>query len=107
MSTWLALVEKLLPFVLSAIPKVPPSVIPIVMKGISDAEQIPGATGVQKKAAVMALVTDGLSGVDAVTGKPTVDVAGITNAVSQGIDTGVAVVNLVHAAQTPAAVVTE
>jgi hypothetical protein len=75
--------------------------VPIIVQGVADAQQQPGATGATKKAYVMALVTDAVTGANTV--KPgTIDAPTALTAASEGIDaviTSVNAVQLAHANQ--------
>lgn len=95
--------ELVAPIVLSA-SGVPVAIIPLAVHGIQLAETV-GAdkTGPEKKAIALDAVVTGLNGVNAV--KPgAVDVAQLTDVVSNGIDETVAAINAaknipVHPAQ--------
>ena len=96
---WLELIKNLAPIILALVPGVPPAIIPAIMHGITTAEGMPGATGAQKKAAVLDLVQVGMETANAVAGKTIVDPAGLSGVVGLGIDTAVNAVNIIHAAQ--------
>lgn len=99
---WLETVKALAPFILSVIPGVPAAIIPAVVQGITIAEQIPGATGDQKKAAALAEVQLGLQATNAV--RPgTIDTNATVAAVSAGIDATVKAINAIHSVNQPAA----
>lgn len=95
---WLELVRTLAPFILAAVPGVPPVLIPAIIHGIQTAEQIPGASGPQKKAAVLDLVSTGITAANTVAGRPLVNKAHVTGAVSAGIDATVNAVNAIRSA---------
>lgn len=94
--------EQIAPIALSVIPGVPPVLIPLVVHGIQTAEAIPGATGAQKKAAALDLVNTGIASTNAAAGKQVIDPTAI-NAVGEGIDTVVGVVNLINGKPAPLA----
>ena len=99
---WLSIVKMVVPFVLTAA-GVPPIIIPLVTGGIAEAQGIKGATGAQKKAHVLNLVSAGVTGMNAAAGKVIVDPTLAVTTTSSGIDTAVGVVNIVHQAHgTPA-----
>ncbi len=93
---WLDLVKNLAPFILAAVPGIPPVLIPAIVHGITVAEGLPGATGVQKKAAVIELVSTGLQTANTMAGKAVIDESSSIAAVSQGIDATVNAINAVH-----------
>ena len=95
MAKWLSLIGSIAPYVLLAIPGIPPVIIPAVVHGIQVAEGIQGASGAQKKAAVLDLVSTALTTVNGVT-PGSVDVEDALSAVSGGIDTTISVINTVH-----------
>lgn len=75
---------------------VPAPLATIVSEGLAEAQSIPGATGVDKKAHVMNLVNDWIAA-QAAAGHPVPDVDSLIESVSKGIDAGVAGVKAVHA----------
>ena len=93
---WLQAVIQLVPTVLAVIPGFPTALVPVITQAIQDAEQIPGATGPQKKAYVQQIAGDAVTVVNSAHGSTVLDPAATSTVVGQGIDTGVAVVNLVH-----------
>lgn len=103
---WASLALKFLPMVLSFIPRMPPSLGPLVANGIVEAEGIPGATGTEKKQHVLNLAADALVAINSAKNHQVVDVDQAMLAVSAGIDAGVAAVNVLHphVATTPATV---
>lgn len=90
------------PAVLSVVPGVPPVVIPLIVHGITEAEALPGATGAEKKAHVLALVNDGLMTANA-TGKVVIPTGDILASVSGGIDAAVTAVKAVKDSHKPEA----
>lgn len=89
------LVSQLGPIILPAA-GVPPALTGLIIHGITVAEQIPGASGSEKKAHVTELVKTGAEGVNAATGHPTVDAAQVSGAVSQGIDAVITTVKTIQ-----------
>ncbi len=63
--SWLSLIAQFAPFILAAIPGVPPGIIPFVAAGIQSAETIPGATGPQKLTAAVAIAQAGFGAAQA------------------------------------------
>ncbi len=96
--TWLLLAERFAPLILSFIPALHahPAIIPAISQGIQIAEQIPGASGADKKAAVVALVNTGIAAANASTSAPVIDQASTAAAVSAGIDATIAAINAIH-----------
>lgn len=90
-----ALVSQLGPIILP-MAGVPDTMTGLIVHGITIAQQMPGATGAQKKAYVLELVRTGAEGVNAATGKTTVDSAQITGAVGNGIDAVISAVDTIH-----------
>lgn len=70
-----------------------PMIAAVVAHGINEAEHIPGASGADKKAHAIALVHDGLAGLNAglaASGKaPVADPIELEHAVSEGIDAAI------------------
>lgn len=101
---WLSLVQVLAPAVLMAVPhgeKIAPY-IPIITTGIQEAEQIPGASGAEKKAHVVNLAMAAFQSLQQ-TGKVHLNQTDFSDTVSAGIDATVGTINLVHQAHAPAA----
>lgn len=97
---WKTLVLMLGPSVLANMPhgdRFAP-LVPTVLHGIVEAEQIKGATDVEKKAHVASLVLDAVAGVNQVSGRQRIDPTVASLVANHGIDAVVGVVNLVHAA---------
>lgn len=101
---WLALVNMILAPVLSTAmaakgvdPEVAATITKVAVDGVNEAENF-GGDGATKKAQVMALVDDALTGVNAATGTMKVDPAEVSALVGQGIDVGIKAVNDVHQA---------
>lgn len=96
---WFQLVTMLAPVILANVKggdKIAP-VIPAVVAGITEAEQIKGGTGEQKKAHVKGLATAAVAAANA-TGKIRLDDASVQASIDQGIDAVIAAVNAVHKA---------
>jgi hypothetical protein len=93
---WLQLAQLLAPIILSTIK---PELAPIagdISQGIQTAEQMVGAKGIQKLAYVQDLAAKTADAVNVAKGKVVVDPAGLNVAVEQGVNTTVAVLNLLH-----------
>ena len=102
---WLDVAEKLAPAVLSAIPGIPPTLVPIVVDAVQQAEGLTGANGADKKAAAMSIVGDAIKAFN--TAKKTVVIkeAAVMPLISAAVDAVVAAVNTTHdAAKSVAAV---
>jgi hypothetical protein len=95
--TWLQVLLKLAPTILAVIPGVPPALVPAIADGIAEAEAI-GGSGPDKKAHVIKLATDAVTGINAAKGSTVLDPTSTIQAVSAGIDTTIAVINTVKAA---------
>lgn len=97
---WLDLVKLLAPIVLANVKggdKIA-TVIPVVVQGIQEAEQIKGAKGPEKKDHVLNVTDAAVTALNA-TGKVKLDPQEVRATVSDGIDTVVQTVNLVHGAR--------
>ena len=68
---WFEIVKLVLPIVGIVVPGAAP-LVPMIMGGIHEAEQLPGADGPTKKAHVMNIVADGAQAASA-TGKVAID----------------------------------
>ena len=75
------------------------NLLPILIHGVQTAEMLKGASGAQKKQHVLALLGDGLTAVETVSGKKVLDVPEAKNAVSHSIDAVVAALNAVKKAK--------
>lgn len=92
---WLSDVGKLASFILPFIPGLPANLVPFIVNGIQIAETIPNASGPDKLAAAMKEVQNGVAAINTV--KPgSVDPNLVNSAVTNGINTVVAVTNLVN-----------
>ena len=96
MNKWLELVKLLAPIIVAS--TVPGGAVlgPLIAHGISEAEKMKGATGSEKKAHVLNLVSDGVAGINTAKGQEVLDPSATVDAASKAIDTTVAVVNLVN-----------
>ena len=97
---WKGILNLAAPFALS-MSGVPVALVPLVMHGISVAEDL-GGTGAEKKAKALDLVQTGAAAVNAATGKTYTDPALVTDTVSKGIDVAVQTTNIIHQAQSVA-----
>lgn len=88
------ILEQIAPIALSVVPGIPPVLVPVIVHGIQTAEKL-GGTGPEKKASAIDLVRTGILATNLAAGKQVVDPSTI-NAVSNGIDTVVGVVNVIH-----------
>lgn len=100
MKKWLAILKTFAPMIIAT--TVPGGAVigPLVTHAIEEAESIQGATGAEKKAHTIAIVQDGIAGLNAGAGKVVVDPAAVTTTLSHGIDTAVGVTNMLHKQQT-------
>lgn len=96
MLNWLDLVKLIAPIVVAA--TVPHGAVlgPLIATGISDAQQLQGASGTERKAIVLGLVTDGVIAINTAKGTEVLDPSAVHVAASQAIDTTVSIVNLIH-----------
>jgi len=95
MQKWLTLVTGLLPFILSVtIPGLPAMLVPVVIQGIYEAEQIKGARGPDKKQHVLSLVNLTITTTNAAANRTVIDATKVMPVVDRAIDTGIAIVNL-------------
>jgi hypothetical protein len=91
---WLRLVTLLAPVVLMAVPKAAP-IAPYVIAGITEAEQIKGASGPDKKTHALNVVEDGIKAINAVTASNKVLPAEGRAIAADVIDTVVMITNIV------------
>lgn len=92
---WITFALQFLPLVLAA-KGVPDAIIEPLVKASVEAEGFPGATGLEKKAHVMEIARDTIAVVNETAGKQTINPTRVIGLVSDGIDLGVRVVELVH-----------
>jgi hypothetical protein len=97
MKKFLSILQLVGPSIISAVVPGGPVIAQLVTDAIGKAQQIPGATGSEKKSFALQVITDGALSVNAGTGKPVLDNAALVNAASQGIDAVVSAVKLVQA----------
>lgn len=100
MKKWLSLALKLAPIVLAGVPGIPVVLVPLIAEAITDAEQIAGASGTEKKKHVLETVTAGIVVVNRAKGTQVMDPAVVTSVVSPAIDTTIGVINAVQKAHT-------
>ena len=95
LSKWLNLVTLIAPVVLANVKGGDriASMVPVIVSGITEAEQIAGASGAEKKAHVLNIVQAGVTAANA-TGKVHLDAADVQAIAGGGIDT---VINTLHA----------
>lgn len=93
MNRWLTLVTGMLPVIFTFIPKLPAVLVPVIIQGIQEAEQIKGATGAQKKDHVMALVHLAIQTINAAKKRDVIGADALA-VIDRAIDTGISVVNL-------------
>lgn len=103
MAKWLEIVRSLIPTLIALInPKLAP-LGGIIAGAIVDAEQIPGASGSYKLAHAKNIAIAAATAVDDVSERTVVDLGNLDAAITDGINTAVAVANLLT--KTPAVVV--
>jgi hypothetical protein len=91
---WFQLAQSMLPLILSFIPQLPAVLVPVIVQGIQEAEQMTGASGADKKQHVVALVHLAIQTINATKGREVISPAVIT-VVDRAIDTAISIVNLV------------
>ena len=94
MFKWLSIVEQFAPTILMFTPAAP--LAPFVAAGIHLAEQIPGASGAQKKAFAVQIAGLAANATAAAKGQQVFNDSQLENMVGGSIDLIVAAVNLVH-----------
>lgn len=93
LSSWLRTIAGVAPLILTLIPGIPKALIPHIVNAIQQAELIPDATGPEKLKAAKTIVNDAAEVIN--TAKPgTINVSAINDAVTNGINTVVAVTNV-------------
>jgi len=92
MQRWLTIVRGLLPWAFMLIPGLPPVLVPTIIQGIEEAQQLKGASGADKKAHVVALVELAITGINSK--RKVIDEVTVLPVVKSAIDTGIALVNL-------------
>lgn len=93
---WFKILKQVAPVILAATPAAP--LAPFIAIGIQAAEQIPGASGATKLAVAQRIVHIAVEATNAQVGYAKVDPTLVDQAVVDGINTVVAVVNAKHAA---------
>lgn len=90
---WLVLAQSMLPLILSFIPNLPAVLVPVIVQGIQEAEQMQGS-GVAKKQHVVNLAHLAIQTINTTKGHEVIGPSALA-VVDSAIDTGIAVVNLV------------
>lgn len=88
---WFTIVEVLLPVVLGLIPRLPPQLIPIIVKAIKDA-QAAGWSSTEKKNHVMSQTQDAIRVINTEAGRTVIDPVETLPVVNKAVDTGVKMV---------------
>ena len=96
--SWFSMIGKFAPFILCAIPGVPPAIIPYVSAAIQSAETIPGATGQQKLQAAVTIAQTGFAAAQAAGAH--VDAQVVSDSLAAGTSAVVNAVNAFHQDQT-------
>jgi hypothetical protein len=99
MTKWLHLIEQLAPLVFMATPLAP--LVPFIVIGIREAEQLKGATGAEKLAHAVEITHATIAGVNAQAGKVVIDPVGADDALKHGISTAVDLAKLLAARRQP------
>lgn len=100
LNKWLSVVAQLAPIVLLAVPggAALAPLVPVITHAITEAEQIKGASGADKKAHVLSTVQDAVAVANA-SGKVKLDPAAVQQVASQGVDAVIGAVNVVQGAK--------
>jgi hypothetical protein len=94
---WYTTVMGLAPTILAHVPNLPPTLIPIIVHTILDAEaHIPALSGPEKKQLVLRCVEETISLINAAKQTTVIDASHILPLVSQSIDATLMIVNLMH-----------
>lgn len=96
---WLYLLQMLGPAILNSF-GVPAELTGAIVDGVNEAEQLPGASGADKKQHVLSIVGDAIVAVNAAKGRQLLDPLRVQTLVSGAINTVVEAVDLVHDATT-------
>lgn len=97
MSKWLTILKVLGPAIIATTVPGGALIAPLIVTAIAEAEKIRGASGPEKKAAVIELVKVGVAGVNAASkGKVTIDPVAAAKTASAAIDTTIGVINLIR-----------
>lgn len=98
---WLHAVFAVLPTAIGFIPGIPPQLVPVIVNGIHEAEQIQGASGEQKKQHVVQMVVSAINALNiSMQGTASyvpMDAEALRPLVEQAIDKGVTVANVMSA----------
>lgn len=98
MRLWLDLAKLLIPMIIAMkFPQLAP-VAGTIAAGVSEAEEIPGASGADKLAHVSNLANAAVASINGIANKPIIDPTTANTAIVSAINTAVAVTNLVHGA---------
>lgn len=90
---WMLLAQSMLPVILSFIPNLPAVLVPVIVQGIQEAEQMKGS-GAEKKQHVVNLVHLAIQTINTTQKRELISPAVIV-VVDRAIDTAVSIVNLV------------
>jgi hypothetical protein len=96
MKKFLSILAAVGPTIISVTVPGGPVIAALVTDAIAKAQQIPGATGAQKKAFALQVIADGAASVNAGTGKAALDPEAIVSAANLGIDAVVSAVKVVQ-----------
>lgn len=96
---WLSILKTVVTVVLPMIHPKLNAVAPLILQGITEAEQLKGASGQEKLQHVVDLVNTTVAGVNAATGKQIIDPVAVNATAASAISTAVDVTNLIHSAQ--------
>lgn len=91
---WARVVVSALPYVLTVIPGLPPLLVPIIVHGIVEAEQL-GRNGDDKRLHVIELVKASIVGINTARGTTFIDADAVMPIVEHAIDLGVSIANQV------------
>lgn len=91
---WLRIVTAGLPAILALFPGLPSVLVPLIIQAISDAEADPKLKGPAKKAYVEDQVATAITTLNATKARAVIDQAKVMPIVSQAVDDGVAIANM-------------
>lgn len=100
MTKWLDVVKSLAPVIIAI---VAPGLAPlgtVIASAITEAEQLAGASGPDKKAHVVAIASDAAAAINLTAKKTVVDPATVASSAGSAIDVVVSVANMIHNAAT-------
>lgn len=89
---WNILVDILLPIAFSQIPGLHPTLIPVIVRGIKDAQSMKNASGEEKKQLVLREVDDAIRLLNTQKGRIVIDPVKAMPIVGAAIDTGILIV---------------